>query len=461
MRVVPIAAVAALALAGCTSYAPPPHEPGASIRQFESRRLDDPRLLALIGGDRGQGGVEWNLDTLARAAIYLSPDLEAARAKYRVSQAAIETARARPNPSLDASVGRAANPPAGESPGLVDLALGIRIETAGKRAHRVAQADALSESDRLDMHATAWQLRGRVRDALLEWSDADNETALLDRQVQLDRSIVRMLERRVELGEAAMGEKARADAALAQALLDRAAAASRVTEAKSRLGHAVGVPRAAIEGVRVTFAGLDARGAVPGADQLRHDALARDDLRAALARFAAADAAYRLQIAKQYPDVQFGPSYSYDTGTNKISIGVMSLTLPMVDRNQGPIAEARARRDEAASRFGALQASTLAELDRAQAAERDARERYSLAQANMQRAQEQLEATFRRFSAGEDDRLALAYARSAAHGAEKAALAAGLALQRSLGQLEDSARIALFGAADAAGATMIENGGPR
>lgn len=455
-----VAAFSNLILVGCISYVPPERSPDTSFQRFESRRLDDPALIALVSKGRAATAVEWNLDALTRAAIYLSPDLEVSRAKWRVSQAAVGTAARRPNPSLDASAGRATNPPNGESANLADVALGLRIETAGKRTHRIAQARALSESERLELYSAAWQLRGHIRDALLEWNAAEGEAKILERLVDVERSIAQMLERRVELGEAAMGEKARADVVLARAELDRAASMARIGEARSRLAQAVGVPLEAIAQARISFDGLDARSTGRGEPALRRALLERDDLRAQRERFTAADAAYRLEIAKQYPDLVLGPSYSYDMGINKLSVGVMSLALPASDRNRGPIAEARAHRAEAAARFEALRAMMLADLDRAQAAEHDAHARVDLTQSILQREQWQQEATERRFSVGEDDRLSLANARAAEYEAQRAVLAARFALQKSIAQVEEATRLPLF-AARAAIPEAIETGDPR
>src|SRR6266496_284584 len=92
--------------------------------------------------------------------------------------------------------------------------------------------------------------------------------------------------------------------------------------------------------------------------------LTRADLLAALAEYDASETALRLEIAKQYPDLHFNPNYEYDQGANKWRLGV-SLELPVLNRNQGPIAEARAKRDETAARFTALQASIIGEIDSA------------------------------------------------------------------------------------------------
>src|SRR4029079_18800006 len=90
----------------------------------------------------------------------------------------------------------------------------------------------------------------------------------------------------------------------------------------------------------------------------------RADILSGLAEYAAAQSALQLEIAKQYPDVHLQPGYQFDQGDNKWSLGLL-VELPILNQNQGPIAEAKARRDEAAAKFMALQARVLADIDRA------------------------------------------------------------------------------------------------
>ena len=109
---------------------------------------------------------------------------------------------------------------------------------------------------------------------------------------------------------------------------------------------------------------------IPEADDLtsaeaRRAALqSRTDILAALAEYAASESALQLEIAKQYPDIHLSPGYQFDQGDNKWHLG-LSAELPVLNRNQGPIAEAEARRAESAARFEALQAKVIAEIDRA------------------------------------------------------------------------------------------------
>ena len=100
--------------------------------------------------------------------------------------------------------------------------------------------------------------------------------------------------------------------------------------------------------------------------EVRRTALCgRSDILEALAEYAAAQSALQLEIAEQYPDVHLEPGYQFDQGDSKWSLGLV-FELPILHHNQGPIAEAAARRLEAAARFNALQTKVLGDIDRAE-----------------------------------------------------------------------------------------------
>ena len=79
-------------------------------------------------------------------------------------------------------------------------------------------------------------------------------------------------------------------------------------------------------------------------------ALNRSDILGALADYAASQSALQLEIARQFPDMHIGPGYLLDQTDNKWTLGA-TLTLPVLNQNQGAIAEAKARREEMAARF--------------------------------------------------------------------------------------------------------------
>ena len=163
----------------------------------------------------------------------------------------------------------------------------------------------------------------------------------------------------------------------------------------------------------------------------------RPDILAALAEYEATQAALQLEIAKQYPDVHLQPGYQFDQGDNKWSLG-LTVELPVLSQNQGPIAEATARRQEAAARFNALQAKVLAEIDRAVAvfwlSETNAAALRALAGEQAKRS----EAVAAQLKAGAADQLDLLNAQLESAAAELVQLEGQIKLQQALVALEDA-----------------------
>ena len=129
---------------------------------------------------------------------------------------------------------------------------------------------------------------------------------------------------------------------------------------------AVGVPVQALANIRLEFdlqRGPESVKELTSAEIRRTALTSRADVLGALAEYAASQAALQLEIAKQYPDIHLQPGYEFDQGDNKWGIGV-SLELPVLNQNQGPIAEAKAKREEAAAKFTELQAKVMGEIDR-------------------------------------------------------------------------------------------------
>ena len=108
----------------------------------------------------------------------------------------------------------------------------------------------------------------------------------------------------------------------------------------------------------------------------------------------------------------------------------------MLNHNQGPIAEARARRRAAAARFIAVQAAAVAQIDGALGAYRSALARVDTANVLLGNLRRQLNAIRQQVQAGERQPLDLATAKIAFYAAVQSRLAANLAAQRALGALE-------------------------
>ena len=434
---------AALAATGCRRFEPAPLSPADSASALESRSLADPELRALFdrvlpGGAPRWPIEKWDLATLTLAALYYHPSLEVARAQWRVAEAGIATAGARPNPTLSITPQYVANAAMGTPMWDITSALDWPIETAGKRGRRIERAEQLATAARLSLDAAAWKVRATLRARLLDFVAARARAELLAREHDAQHEVVALLEQRVQVGKASVAELAPARLAELQRVADLVEADRQQREARVRLATAVGTPVRALDGLDLEFP-LDGR--PPALDRLsgalrREALLARPDILAALADYGASQSALQLEIARQYPDVRIGPGYEYDQGLNKWAVIGVSLELPVLNRNAGPIGEADARRTEAAARFAELQATVIDELDRALANRDSSREALRRSEAVLAAERERLASTTRAFDAGAADRLALRTAEVDAIRAERIHLDAQVRLQQALGDLE-------------------------
>ena len=107
------------------------------------------------------------------------------------------------------------------------------IETAGKRGYRTERANHLTEAARISLGETAWQVRSRVRNALLEHLLASRELALLRREIAIRREAVGIYEKRLAVGEASRPEvdTSRTALTLLQVSTQRAIGAEKETRA--------------------------------------------------------------------------------------------------------------------------------------------------------------------------------------------------------------------------------------
>ncbi len=366
-----MASTVLLLFAGCVHFESRPISSTQVAADFRARSLDSPELRAFLVRNRPQAPLtgplpSWGLNELTLVGLFYHPDLDVARARWAVVQAGRRTAGERPNPTL--SLAPAFNSTTRiPSPWIVASALDIPIETAGKRGYRMAQAGQLAEAARWNIASAAWAVRSRVRQALLEYYTAGELQDLLQQQQAVQSENLQILEGQFQAGAISAFDRTQARIAADGTRLALQDARRQRAEARVQLADALGLPDTALDGVVLSFSELDALPAeIPSVEARRQALLNRADVLSALAEYAASQSALQLEIARQYPDIHLSPGYEFDQGDNKWSIGP-SMTLPVFNRNKGAIAEASARRTEAAAVFKAVQAHAIGELDKAAA----------------------------------------------------------------------------------------------
>jgi len=431
-------------LAGCVTYSPQPLSPERAAVDLDARSLNNPALKTFLENSLQRGLPEWpvkawDLEQLTLAAYFYHPSLDVARAQWAEARAALVTAGGRPNPTISATPGYNFSAVGGAIPWIPGVNLDLPVETAGKRGYRIAKARQLAEAARLNLATTAWQVRSGMRVALLNFSDTQKRVQLLGEQFKLQEQLVARLEQRVAAGSLARSEIIPAKILLEKTRLETAELQRQIAENSVKLADAIGIPLAVLDvAPRIGFNGQVPAETDLTSGQARRQALtSRADIRAALSEYAAAQSALQLEIAKQYPDVHLGTGYQWDQGDSKFNLG-LSAEIPVFNRNQGPMAEAKARRELAAARFTALQAKVMAEIDGALKAHRGAQARLATLQSLAEQQQKQAAAVDAQVQAGSLDSVDLLAARFELATAQLLQWDGGVKAMQALGRLEDA-----------------------
>lgn len=436
-----VSSISVLALASCAfqSYSPKPIDPEVSASELAARTVDSPSLREYM---ESHGVVEWpvkswGLHELTLLAFYYHPELEIARANALLARAQEFTARQPLNPGFEAGP-EYHSLTDGRSPWTLKLQLDIPVITSGKQEIRVEQAGYLARSAELNVGAAAWKVRNRLRSSLLDAFAARAELQLLQTESTDRNEVLQLLEKRVALGMIAAHETAVARERALEVALRAQRKAGEAEEARAALADALGLTSTQTRELDLEFKHfLETPPADDFAAAQREALINRLDIRRQLLEYAAAEAALKLEIARQYPDFNLKPGYAWDQDDNVWSLAV-SLILPLLHKNEGPIREAEERREVKAREFLALQSQVIAQTESAAIRYENARAELGKAEELTRLATEQSASVKRRFDAGDADRLDWVSSRLAVTSARQAGTSAAIRSQRARGALEDA-----------------------
>lgn len=427
-----------LLLAGCATYRPRPLDAKATVAALARRSLSDPRLVRFVDVElHRRDPPPWNLDTLTLVALFERPEMPIAAATVNAAEAGEITAAMLPNPTL--SIAPTYNTTTViPSPWKVGPIVDFLVNSLVERPSKIARAHALVDAARSALAVTAWELRGKVRTALLDLWAAGRRFALSRRGLELARDYESAVTQRYRAGLVSAATLNLAQLSANEAGLRLAADRRSLHIAKAGLAAALGLPRRALEGIKLDLAGFDHPQRPPALAPLFYAALtARPDVTVSLSRYAAAEAALHLAVLRQYPSLDMGPGYRFDQGDNKFILDV-SLPLPLLNQNQGPIATARAARKLAAARFLLVQQRVLGEFERARANWRASEVEGKSARQVCISAENTVARQQVAFKAGQIGRLRLLGSQIALVQAEAGALAASIDERTALGALESA-----------------------
>ena len=348
-------------LSGCHTYEPRPLNPADVLagidRSFRAPRFEDPQ-------DPDAPGV--TLRQCARWMLAHGPGVREAVAQYQAVLARASTKTPLPNPTLQVGPEYGFGSDVTTNRVVPFGSLGITIPLSG----RIGKQDELNR-----VRAEVARIDGvaRHRELYLDLRRIYGELVLARQRTVSRRQLLEAAERSAasarRLVDAGQGtaidvalfelEKGRAQAQLLEAQAFE-------TDTTAALATIVGVHESLFEQLPGT--------ALPDLPQL---SLALDEAKSLLldnhpelarlrARYEEAEAALRLEVAKQYPDIRIGPSVGGEAGERMTTLGLtLGIDLPVFDRNQQGIAEAEGRREEARTRYVSEATRALVELERA------------------------------------------------------------------------------------------------
>jgi outer membrane protein TolC len=357
-----------MACTACVRYQSRPLDPASHPAAVSRRELGDSALVAAVARHAGRPTADrWTDRQLALAALGLRSDLRRLRAEWRAAVAAIRTAGQRPGIGVQGEVERRVGGRREGGPWVVAVAGLFRIELGGRRGARLqaARAAAAVAESRLIATSRAAALETRIAAARLAGALAEVEAA---REEVRALEAVHVLER-ARFAEAALGasELARTGTEIQQTRLALAGAQHGVLTARAALAASVAVPVRSLEalvpvvGPPLGCASVDS---TPAAALAAGAVARRPEVAITLAEYAVAESRLRLEVARQFPDLDLGPGFVWDQG---VSRWALAFALPALigSRNRGAIAEAEAGRVVSELRVAEVQDSVLVDVEAA------------------------------------------------------------------------------------------------
>jgi len=355
----------------------------AEVRAANISNAPESWIASYVDPIQGSSSID-----LARRALSSNAELAAARLEIERARSRLRQAGLRPNPSVDfAQLNGVFNSP-GER--VTTVGFSLPLELAGQRGRRIDLARAELEAAEAEVADRERRLASEVRVAYAETLAALRELEVMQNLNTLDVETARVVEARVTEGDAAPLELNLLRAEVERWRARRALVEGRLQAAILRLKQLAGVPPDEALRLREALtapvlpeppASLDAAVGIA----LR----TRPDLRLARLTEEAAQAGYRLARAQAAPQVTLHTSFTdIDSAFGVTPIGVLadrdkligfgvSITLPILNRNQGAKAEAQLAIAQARSRREFLESAVRSEVAAAYS-------RYEAAKASLQ-----------------------------------------------------------------------------
>ena len=276
-------------------------------------------------------------------ALARNPELAAFSWNVRIGEARQLQAGLYPNPEASVGVENVAG--SGEFRGTREaettLQLSQLVLLGGKRSKAIEEARLSRDLAAWDYETVRLDVFSRTARDFVEVLAAQQQLTLTEELVRLAEQVAQAVQERVNAAKSSRVELTRAKVALDLARIDRDQAQRALTAARQRLSANWGNPQPKFGQVVGNLRDLPA---VPSLEELNR----RLDRNPELARWATEleqrRAALKLEQSRAMPDLTVGAGYRRLSGPEENAlVGIVSIPLPLFNRNQGNIREAEFR----------------------------------------------------------------------------------------------------------------------
>jgi cobalt-zinc-cadmium efflux system outer membrane protein len=287
----------------------------------------------------------WNTDNLLATLYFYNTKIKTAEKQYQTVKNDEVIAKFRPQSSIGAEVGSGDGANDDLSKDIEGLGVMFPLETANKRLIRYEIALNKSQSAYEDYRLLSWNERLMLINALIQYSFNIKKINTIKNELFSRQSIYLMTKKRFEKG-----------------IEDNI----QLQQSNNIINSLLNIMQT-IDDEKISL--------------LRENAIqTRIDLRRDLANYARAEAALKLEVAKQYPDIKFSPAYLYDFGDKIWTLGISTL-IPNLEKNKALIAKAESFRETESSKIMDMQLAIANDIDSLLLYLNDSSEKYNNAKA--------------------------------------------------------------------------------
>lgn len=288
----------------------------------------------------------FTLERLLQLATESSPLLAAGRAEIDIARAQTLTARAWPNPELGIEPGRLRQGADGASGASTIVSIGQPIENPWLRDARIRSAEGGVEVARTRVQSQGVNLAAAIRTRFHEVARIEEEVVAYTEDLQITEQIRDRIRVRVRSGEAPRFDLVRAEGEVEAARKNLSTARLRRLQSLAELRGLVG-PALPEDYEISTTARVSAEPDAPGYAALRERVLTHNpDLQLAARQLAQAEQQLELERRSVVPQVTLRASRERDPETSITRFGAV-VSVPLLNRREGPIAEANAQAERA------------------------------------------------------------------------------------------------------------------